>query len=82
MYTIPVSLYQRELENRNQEKIDKSNVAVLEVYKLKPSYQFLEVEEIEGDDDEYYEGCYESVVNKSWSEIIYPNATPLINFIY
>ena len=83
MYTIPVGLYQREIENRNIEEFYTTAEAVLESYKWKPTYQFVEVEEIEEEDDndEFYEGCYESVLNKSWSEIVYPDATPLINFI-
>ena len=82
MYNIPVCLYQKEIENRNQLEIDKYVEAVLEVYKWKPSYQVLEIEEIEDDDnDEWYKGCYEDVLNKSWSEIVYPDATPLIKFL-
>ena len=83
MFGKPLGLYQRELENKNIEEFYKTAKAVLESYKWKPTYQFVEVEEIEeeDDDDKFYEGCYESVLNKSWSEIVYPDATPLIKFI-
>lgn len=83
MFGKPLGLYQRELENKNIEEFYKTAEAVLESYKWKPTYQFVGVEEVEEDDDEdeFYEGCYEDVLNKSWSEIVYPNGNPLIKNI-